>query len=125
MRRTERWLLYACGIILIYLTASLDELDFSKVLADQEYARQLDVFMNIRFFILFFATIAIIGLILLENKRSFYHKKIMAMQSGMITLMADMVENRDDNIGGHIKRTARYVEGIARSLKREAHIRTS
>ena len=41
------------------------------------------------------------------------------MQSGMIILMADMVENRDDNTGGHIKRTARYVEGIAREGLRE------
>ena len=40
------------------------------------------------------------------------------MQSGMITLMADIVENRDDNTGGHIKRTARYVEGIAKELKK-------
>ena len=118
LRRGERWLLYICGIILIYLVASLDELEFSKVIADQEFARQLDAFMNIRFFIVFFTAIAIIGLILRENKRSFYHKKIMAMQSGMITLMADMVENRDDNTGGHIKRTARYVEGIARELKK-------
>ena len=40
------------------------------------------------------------------------------MQSGIITLMADIVENRDDNTGGHIKRTARYVEGIAGELKK-------
>ena len=118
LRVTERCLLYICGIMLIYLGGSLDELDFSKVITNEEYARQLDVFMNTRFFIVFFATIAIIGLILRGNKRSFYHKKIVGMQSGMITLMADLVENRDDNTGGHIKRTAKYVEGIAKELKR-------
>lgn len=29
-----------------------------------------------------------------------------SMQSGMITFMAEVVENRDDNTGGHIRRTA-------------------
>lgn len=41
------------------------------------------------------------------------------MQSGMITFMAEVVENRDDNTGGHIRRTAKYVEDIARELKRQ------
>ena len=121
LRRTEQWLLYICGIMLIILTAnfgSAAELGLDMVIANEEYERQFDTFMNIRFFIVFFATVAIIGLILRENKRSFYQKKVMGMQSGMITLMADMVENRDDNTGGHIKRTARYVEGIAKELKK-------
>ena len=52
------------------------------------------------------------------NKRSFYHEGVSDMQSGMITFMAVAAENRDDNTGGHIKRTAKYVEGIARELKR-------
>ena len=121
LNRTERWLLYICGIMLIKLVMDFDdviELELGEVIANNEYARQLTVFMNIRFFVVFFATIAIIGLILRGNKRSFYHKKIVGMQSGMITLMADIVENRDDNTGGHIKRTARYVEGIAKELKK-------
>lgn len=33
--------------------------------------------------------------------------------------MADLVENRDKNTGGHIQRTAKYVEIIARKLKSE------
>ena len=40
------------------------------------------------------------------------------MQSGMISFMAEVVENRDDNTGGHIRRTAKYVDGIAKELKR-------
>jgi len=35
------------------------------------------------------------------------------MQPGIITFMAEVVENRDDNTGGHIRRTAKYVECIA------------
>ncbi len=37
----------------------------------------------------------------------------------LIAAMADIVENRDENTGGHIKRTARYVEIIAKTLKKQ------
>ncbi len=50
---------------------------------------------------------------------SFYHERVSRMQSGMITFMAEVVENRDDNTGGHIRRTAEYVERIAKELKRQ------
>ena len=33
-----------------------------------------------------------------------------------MTTMADLVENRDENTGGHIQRTAKYVEIIAKKL---------
>ena len=41
------------------------------------------------------------------------------MQFNMIAMMADLVENRDENTGGHIKRTAKFVEIIANALKRQ------
>lgn len=66
----------------------------------------------------FVMTITIIVLIMQDNKRSFYHEQVSRMQSGMITFMAEVVENRDDNTGGHIRRTAEYVERIAGELKR-------
>ena len=71
----------------------------------------------------FVMTITIIVLIMQGNKRSFYHEKVSRMQSGMITFMAEVVENRDDNTGGHIRRTAAYVECIAKELKRQGGIR--
>ena len=114
----ERWLLYICGIMLIYLVGTLDELDLSNISTSEENLMLLDVFINMRFFVVFFATVAIIGLILRENRRSFYQQKVLGMQTGMITFMADLVENRDDNTGGHIKRTARYVESITKELKK-------
>ncbi|MGN1305288.1 MAG: HD-GYP domain-containing protein, partial [Oscillospiraceae bacterium] len=43
----------------------------------------------------------------------------MKLQKSLITTMADLVENRDENTGGHIQRTAKYVEIIARKLKSE------
>ena len=78
----------------------------------------LEILYILRYFIVFLAAVAIICLVLYESRRSFYQRKIMGMQTGMVTLMADIVENRDDNTGGHIKRTARYVEGIVKELKR-------
>ena len=51
-------------------------------------------------------TIAQVVFILQGQKRSLYQEKLSEMQSGMITFMADVVENSDDNTGGHIKRTA-------------------
>lgn len=63
-------------------------------------------------------TVTIIALIMQGNRRYFYFEQIAKMQSGMISFMAEVVENRDDNTGGHIRRTAKYVEGIAAELKR-------
>lgn len=64
-------------------------------------------------------TITIIVLIMQGNKRTYYHKQFSEMQFNIITMMADIVENRDDNTGGHIKRTAKYVGVIADELKKE------
>ena len=50
------------------------------------------------------------------------HKKsrqIAKFQHNIIVTMADIIESRDENTGGHIKRTAAYVEIIARKLQSE------
>lgn len=44
---------------------------------------------------------------------------ITRLQDSMILSFADMVENRDENTGEHIKHTARYVDVIARELQKE------
>ena len=67
----------------------------------------------------FTLAITIIVLVVQGNKSSFYHERVSHMQSVMITFMAEVVENRDDNTGGHIRRTAQYVELIAKELKRQ------
>ena len=67
----------------------------------------------------FFMTIMMIVLIMQGNRRFYYFEQVTKMQSGMISFMAEVVENRDDNTGGHIRRTANYVEGIAKELKRK------
>lgn len=65
----------------------------------------------------FFMTVTIITITIAGNKQSYYHHKVNDMQFNIIVMMADLVENRDSNTGGHIRRTAKYVEIIARRLK--------
>lgn len=42
---------------------------------------------------------------------------ISTMQYNVITTFADMVENRDENTGEHVRRTAEYVEILAKQLQ--------
>ena len=81
------------------------------------YGFDVKVFIGIGSMAAFVMTITIIVLIMQGNKRIFYHEQVSNMQSGMISFMAEVVENRDDNTGGHIRRTAEYVEDIAKQLK--------
>lgn len=64
-------------------------------------------------------TIAFIIMITQGNKRNYYLRKYNNMQSHIITTMADIIENRDESTGGHIKRTAKYVEILAKELYRQ------
>ena len=101
-------------------TAMQITVDSSNVqAADSIYRRRMAPFIGITSVSAFVMTITIIVLIMQGNKRSFYHEKVSRMQSGMITFMAEVVENRDDNTGGHIRRTAEYVECIAKELKKQ------
>ena len=53
------------------------------------------------------------------NKSEYQAASIAALQTNIITVLGDMVENRDENTGGHVRRTAAYAELIARQLQRE------
>lgn len=65
----------------------------------------------------FVMTVIVIIVVLVGNKRTLYFNKVSDMQYNMITMMAEIVENRDSDTGGHIQRTARYVEIIAKQMK--------
>lgn len=123
LRNSEKYLLWIIGILMLLFsnhTAMQIALDGGNVqAADEIYGRGLAPFIGITSASAFVMTITIIVLIMQGNKRSFYHERISRMQSGMITFMAEVVENRDDNTGGHIRRTAQYVECIAKELKRQ------
>lgn len=122
LRKSERYLLWAVGLLMLLFsnhTAMQIVSDGGNVrAADRMYGRGLAPFIGITSISAFVMTITIIVLIMQGNKRSYYHERVSGMQSGMITFMAEVVENRDDNTGGHIRRTADYVERIARELKR-------
>lgn len=122
LRRSEKYLLWIVGILMLLFsnnTTMQITLDSSNVrAADSIYGRGMAHFIGIASVSAFVMTITIIVLIMQGNMRSFYHERVSRMQSGMITFMAEIVENRDDNTGGHIKRTAEYVERIAKELKR-------
>ncbi len=45
-----------------------------------------------------------------------FSNNVMKMQDGLITLIADMVENRDSDTGNHIQKTASYVQIILDGL---------
>lgn len=64
-------------------------------------------------------TIAFVVMIIQGNKRNYYLNKYKNMQSHIITTMADIIENRDESTGGHIRRTAKYVEIIAEELQKK------
>jgi len=123
LRKSEKYLLWAVGILMLLFsnhTAMQITLDGGNVrAADSMYGRGLAPFIGITSVSSFVMTVMIIVLIMQGNKRSFYHERVSRMQSGMITFMAEVVENRDDNTGGHIRRTAEYVERIAKELKKQ------
>lgn len=64
-------------------------------------------------------TVTFVIMIVQGNKRNYLLKKYNGMQSHIITTMADIIENRDESTGGHIKRTAKYVEILAKELQKE------
>ncbi|MCM1165780.1 MAG: HD-GYP domain-containing protein [Lachnospiraceae bacterium] len=120
LRKSELSLLWAVGIIMLVFSEYIT----IQVAADNggsqtnEGLASFTSFIGIAAISALIMTITIIVLIMQGNKRSFYHERVSHMQSGMIAFMAEVVESRDDNTGGHIRRTAEYVECIARELKR-------
>lgn len=125
LRKSEICLLWVIGILMLFFSNEVSKLikaggpELSN--AAVNYGRRLSSFIGISSIAAFTMTVTIIVLIMQGNKRSFYHEQVSGMQSGMITLMAEIVENRDDNTGGHIRRTAKYVESIAKELKKRGH----
>ena len=122
LRRSEKYLLWLVGILMMFFSNS----GVMQIVGgrgnlqapDSSYGYEIILFIGVSSVAAFIMTITIIVLIMQGNKRSFYHEQVSNMQSGMISFMAEVVENRDDNTGGHIRRTAEYVESIANRLKR-------
>lgn len=82
-------------------------------------AYDVDQFIAINSLFAVAMTVTFVIMIIQGNKRNYLLKKYNGMQSHIITTMADIIENRDESTGGHIKRTAKYVEIIAKELQKE------
>ncbi|MCM1215174.1 MAG: HD-GYP domain-containing protein [Lachnospiraceae bacterium] len=126
-RHLHKWesiLLYVSGILLLSfsdimarqvgLNRQMQEAGYDYAVSGQ-FAWDASIY-GVTAFVL---TVALIVLVMQGNKRSYYHEQVSSMQFNMIAIMADFVENRDENTGGHIKRTAKFVEIIANALKRK------
>ena len=50
-----------------------------------------------------------------------HNRKMLAMQDNIIIGMANLIESRDGDTGGHIKRTSKYVELLARKVQSEGY----
>lgn len=114
----EKILLCFIGILLMVLSTVLD-MPIRETANGQDaigYVYLMVVLLGITSFIM---TLAMIIVVLVGNKQNFYHGKVSDMQFNIIVMMAEIVENRDKNTGGHIRRTATYVEIIAKQLKKE------
>ena len=121
LQRSEKCLLWMVGILMLCFSNAgvMKIVGGSTQAANGPYGPEILSLIGISSMAAFVMTITIIVLIMQGNQRSFYHQQVSHMQSGMISFMAEVVENRDDNTGGHIKRTAKYVEGIAKQLKKQ------
>ena len=101
--------LWAVGIWLVIYKAFIPNL-FPDI------SSSLNAYLSVSNFVV---AAVIVLLIVDSNYRNFYYKQNTTLQKSLITTMADLVENRDENTGGHIQRTAKYVEIIARKLRSE------
>lgn len=119
LRRSEKCLLWMVGVLMLFFSnGGVMQIVGGNAQAEGAYGREILAFIGVSSMAAFTMTVTIIALIIQGNKRSFYHEQIFHMQSGMISFLAEVVENRDDNTGGHIRRTAKYVESIARALQK-------
>ena len=64
-------------------------------------------------------TVFILGIYL--NQENPAIQELSHFHTETVMSFANLIENRDNNTGGHIKRTSRYVELIAAELRRKGH----
>ena len=116
-RRLENWertLLYVIGTMMFFFASTIQNLRAVRDPVNQGIIRYSSFVISV---IAFTITLTIIILILQGNRSAHFREQFTSMQHNIIITMADIVENRDENTGGHIRRTAKYVEIIARQLK--------
>lgn len=129
VHKWEKILLCIIGILMMVFSNFISgKIHFSKVvdLTDEkyQYIKTSAYISDILVYVItygvtsFVLTATLIVLIMQGNKRSAYHEQVLNMQYNTIVTMADLVESRDENTGGHTKRTGAYVEIIANRLRK-------
>ncbi len=112
----ERVLIYVIGILMYGFVAAV----YSYYNISEENFREIALLESTMMSIIGFAvTLTSIILVLVGNKNAHMQRELFHMQHNIIITMADIVENRDESTGGHIRRTAKYVEIIAEELLSE------
>lgn len=112
---TERIMLILGGIISTAFSLKISRTAASEAVSERdikEYAAISSLFAAAMI-------AAFVVMVIQGNKRSYYLRKYTNMQSHIITTMADIIENRDESTGGHIRRTAKYVEILAKELQHQ------
>lgn len=139
LAKWEKIMLYVVGLILL-IFVSLLSLEKNEAIAtligvsDVGMLKTLSISIitdqtALMFYIISFAVATFlldlisVTTVLVANRQTFYHRKVLDMQFNIIAMMAEIVENRDENTGGHIQRTAKYVNIIANELKNEGQFK--
>lgn len=112
----EKTLLYFVGVFLLFFSNLVNK-PLEIIGRNTEEARQLTYIFVLLGISSFVMTAIVIIIIHVDNKRNHLYNKVADMQYNTIAMMAEIVENRDAETGGHIQRTARYVEIIAKQMK--------
>ena len=117
LRNWERTLLVVIGLVLAAAVGLFEIPDMNPLDDPETYYEAMSASIFVLGVVCFIMTVMVIITIAAGNKQSYYKDRVNDMQFNIIVMMADLVENRDANTGGHIKRTAKYVEIIAKKLK--------
>lgn len=111
----ERIMLLIGGVLSLLFSVKISETVSAG--ASEIYDKNQFIAINSLFAVTM--TVTFVIMIVQGNKRNYYLSKYNGMQSHIITAMADIIENRDESTGGHIKRTAKYVEIIAKEMQKQ------
>ncbi len=117
-RKLERWeMTFLCTIGSLMMCFTPTIAFYEGELLTGESRRRFMHLTTVSSCVCFLVTLTVIILIMQGNKSVHLKTQVLEMQHNIIVAMADIVENRDENTGGHIRRTAKYVEIIAVNLK--------
>lgn len=115
-RHLKRWEHQLVNVVGVLMFGFAPVLRLYQKMDDDNYQNIAMVTNSGLCIIAFIMTLTVITLIIQGNKQARFHEQVVNMQHNIIITMADIVENRDENTGGHIRRTAKYVEIIAKKL---------